>query len=80
MVAAGEVGKARLRGGIIIFKDGPCFWAPRSGGEVFSQSYFLSYLTAEKTQDHSILTEDKNLCVCRLFFFRLRLITISVGM
>ncbi len=48
---------------------------------MFSQSFFLlSNLTAENTQDHSVLTEHKNLGVLRLFIFRLRLITISVGM
>jgi hypothetical protein len=46
---------------------------------VFSKLFF-SILTAESTQDRSVLTEDKNLHVCRLFIFRLRLITILVGM
>jgi hypothetical protein len=41
---------------------------------------FLSNLIAENTQDHSVLTEHKNPHVCRLFIFRLRLITILVGM
>ncbi len=27
--------------GIIIFKDGHCFGAPRSGGKVFSQWFFF---------------------------------------
>jgi hypothetical protein len=64
--------------GLIFFRMGHVLGlrAPRSGGEVFSQSFFLlSNLTAENTQDHSVLTEHKNLRVCRL-----RLITISVGM
>jgi hypothetical protein len=40
----------------------------------------LSILTVENTQDHSVLTEDNNLHVCKLFIFRLQLITILVGM
>ncbi len=34
----------------------------------------------KNTQDQSIPTEDKTLIVCKLFMFRLQLITILVGM
>ncbi len=81
MVVAGEVGKARRRGGDCYFLG----WAMCLGSKVrrqgiFSNLFLLSNLAAENTQDHSDLTEDKNLCVCRLLVFRLRLITILVGM
>jgi hypothetical protein len=81
MVAAGEIGKARRQGGHCYFLG----WAMFLGSGVrrqsaFSKLFLLSILTVENTQDHSILTEDKNLHVCRLFVFRLQLITIYVGM
>ncbi len=79
MVAAGEAGKARWQGGY--FLGWAMFWSSevmRRG--VFSKLFLLSILTAENTQDNSILTEDKNFHVCRLFIFRLRLITILVVM
>ncbi len=81
MVVAGEVGEARRQGGDCYFLG----WAMFLGSKVrrqgvFSELFLLINLTAENTQDHSILTEDKNLRVCRLFIFRLRLITVSVGM
>jgi hypothetical protein len=42
---------------------------------VFSQSFFLlSNLTAENTQDHSVLTEQKNLRVCKLFSWEEKLV------
>jgi hypothetical protein len=47
---------------------------------VITKLFLLSILTVENTQDHSVLTEDKNLHVCRLFIFRSQLITILVGM
>ncbi len=47
---------------------------------VFSKLFLLSNLTAENTQDHSVLTEHKKLHVRRLLIFRLLLITILVGM
>jgi hypothetical protein len=59
-----------------------CLWAPRSGGLVYRSTiaFLLSIFIQKNTQDQSVLTEDKNLHVCRLFIFRLQLITISVGM
>ncbi len=49
--------------GLLFFRMGHVLGlqAPRSGGEVFSQSFFLSNLTAQNTQDHSVLTEHKTL-------------------
>jgi hypothetical protein len=72
MVVAGEVGEARRRGGDCYFLG----WVMFLGSEVrrrgvFSKLFLLINVIAENTQDHSILTGDKNLCVCRLFIFRL---------
>jgi hypothetical protein len=82
MVVAREVGEARRRGGGNgYFLGCAMFWGSevrRQG--VFSKLFLLSVLTAENTQDHYVLTEDKNLHVCRLFVFRLQLLTILVGM
>jgi hypothetical protein len=82
MVATGEVGKARWRGGgvLLFFRMGHVFGLQGQEARCFLKAFLLSILTAENTQGHSILTEDKNLHVCLSFIFRLRLITISVGM
>jgi hypothetical protein len=60
---------------------GPVLGLQGQEARCFLKAFLLSSLTAtENTQDHSVLTEDKNLDVCWLFIFRLRLITILVGM
>ncbi len=81
MVVAGAVGKARQRGGAsLFFRMGHVLGLQGQEARHFLKAFLLSNLTAENTQDHSVLTEDKNLCVCRLFIFRLQLTTILVGM
>ncbi len=80
MVAAGEVGEVRRRVGDCYFLGWAMFLGSKVRQGVFSVLFLLSNLTAENTQDHSVLTEHENLCVCRLFIFRLQLITILVGM
>ena len=74
MVAVGKVGKVRRRGGDCNFLRWVMYWGSEVRRlEVFSKLFLTSVLTAENTQDHSVQTEDKNLHVCRLFIFRLRL-------
>jgi hypothetical protein len=90
-VGASEVGgcgwwrRGRLEiqggGGGELFLGWAMFWGSKVRRRgVFSKLFLLSNLTAENTQDHSVLTKDKNLCVCRLLIFRLQLITILAGM
>jgi hypothetical protein len=66
-------------GGLLFFRMGHVFGLQGQEARCFLKTFLLSNLTAENTQDHSVMTEDKNLCVCRLFIFRLQLITILVG-
>jgi hypothetical protein len=66
--------------GLLFFRMGHDFGLQGQEARCFLKAFLLINLTAEDTQDHSILTEDKNLWVCRLFIFSLQLITISVGM
>ncbi len=67
MVVAGEVGEARRLGGDCYFLGWAMFWGSEARRrDAFSKLFLLSILTAENTQDHSVLTEDKNLNVCRL--------------
>jgi hypothetical protein len=81
MVASGEVGEVRRRGGgLLFFRMGHVFGLQGEARCFLDDFFLLRNLTAENTQDHSVLTEHENLCVCRLFIFRLRLITILVGM
>jgi hypothetical protein len=81
MVAVREVGVVRRWGRECYLLGWAMFWGSevrRQG--VLSKLFLLSNLTAENTQDHSVLTEHKNLRKCKLFIFRIQLITILVGM
>ncbi len=63
--------------GLLFFRMGHVLTLRGQEARCFLKAFFLlSNLPADNTQEHSVLTEHKNLCVCRLFIFRLQLITI----
>ncbi len=60
MVAVEEVGKERRQGGDCYFLGWAMFWGSKVRRQgVISKLFSISVLTAEITQDHSVLTEHK---------------------
>jgi hypothetical protein len=83
-VAAGEVGKDEaVGGGLLFFRIGHVVCCLESKVRwlcVSQHSFFVKYFYSKEHPGSLVLTKHKNLHVCRLFIFRLQLITILVGM
>ncbi len=75
MAAAGEVGKDEAAGGgLLFFRIGHvicCLGSKVRRRCVSLHSYFVKYFYSKEQPGSLVLTQHKNLHVCRLFIFRL---------